>query len=351
MRGRAPVAAALVGVLLGGEALATDLPVTLGPAPRDAEGRFRNFHNPLRRAGPSVTLPFFLRRSLSRLRGTPDGLPEHEPEAAARLREALARQAATVTWVNHASLLVRMDGVTFLTDPTWAPAAGPFGRLGARRLAEPGLALEDLPPLDFVVISHNHYDSLDLGSLRALARRHPRARFLVPLGNGALLRDEGIVHVEELDWNGTWRLGEVEVRCLPSQHWSRRGLLDERLALWASWAVLGPERRFYFAGDSGYFEIFARIGEALGPFDLAAVPIGAYEPQAMMRAVHLDPEQAVQVALDVRARRAVAMHFGTFDLTDEPVDEPPRRFLAAAREAGLGAERAWVLRLGETRAF
>jgi N-acyl-phosphatidylethanolamine-hydrolysing phospholipase D len=243
-----------------------------------------------------------------------------------------------------------MDGVTLLTDPTWASAAGP-GFLGAKRLAQPGLALEDLPAIDLVVISHNHYDSLDLDALQALARRGPETRFLVPLGDGDLLRSKGIERVEEFDWSETLSAGSVTVHCLPSQHWSQRGLFDERRSLWASWAVIGPSRRFFFVGDSGYFPGFERIGSALGPFDLAAVPIGAYEPVRMMRPFHMDPEHAVRTALDVDATRAVAMHFGTFDLTDEPVDEPPRRFLAAARASVLGTDGAWVLRLGETRGF
>jgi N-acyl-phosphatidylethanolamine-hydrolysing phospholipase D len=324
--------------------------VHLGPAPRDESGRFRNFTHPLEQAGPSVTIPFFARRVLGTFRRPPVGVPEQEPDARARLEAKASEAEATVTWVNHASLLVRMDGVTLLTDPTWASAAGP-GFLGAKRLAQPGLALEDLPDIDLVVISHNHYDSLDLEALRALARRGPETRFLVPLGDGQLLRSEGIERVEEFDWSETLGVGSVTVHCLPSQHWSQRGLFDERRSLWASWAVIGPSRRFFFTGDSGYFQGFEVIGKALGPFDLAAVPIGAYEPVRMMRPFHMDPEHAVQTALDVDAARALAMHFGTFDLTDEPVDEPPRRFLAAAAASSLGRERAWILRLGETRAF
>jgi N-acyl-phosphatidylethanolamine-hydrolysing phospholipase D len=332
-------------------AVADDLAPSLGPAPRDASGRFRNFKNPLPRAGPRVTVPFLLRRAFGNLRGTPEGLPEQEPDAAARLEATRQAAEASFSWINHASVLVRMDGVTFLTDPIWAKSAGLGGVLGARRFAAPGLDLEALPPIDFVVISHNHYDSLDLHALRALAARGPDTRFLVPVGNGSLLREAGIERVEELDWGETAAVKSVTVHCLPSQHWSRRGLFDERKALWASWAITGPSRRFYFGGDSGYFGGFALIGAALGPFDLAALPIGAYEPQAMMGAVHLDPEQAVQVALDVDARIAAGVHFGTFDLTDEPVDEPPRRFREAAAAAGLPDDRIWVLRLGETRAF
>jgi len=143
----------------------------------------------------------------------------------------------------------------------------------------------------------------------------------------------------------------LRVHCLPAQHWSARGLGDERERLWASWAVVGPERRFYFAGDTGYFDGFARIAEILGPFDLAAVPIGAYAPRAMMREAHMNPEEAARAARDLRARRAMGMHFGTFDLSDEPLDEPPRRFRAATRAEGFDADATWVLEVGETRRF
>ena len=145
-------------------------------------------------------------------------------------------------------------------------------------------------------------------------------------------------------------MGTVEVYCLPAEHWSQRGVFDQRRALWASWAVVGEERRFYFAGDTGAFEGSRVIGAVLGPFDLAALPIGAYEPVEMMRFSHLDPEEAVAAGRDLGARRILAMHFGTFDLSDEPVAEPPARFRAAADEAGFEQE-AWILELGETRLF
>ncbi|MEN8183551.1 MAG: MBL fold metallo-hydrolase, partial [Myxococcota bacterium] len=316
---RHPAVGSLVtGMILScAAAAAENTPVTLGPAPRDESGLFRNFNHPLERAGPGVTLPFFLRRALGRLRGRPEGLPAPEPEASARLAAAMAESPTTVTWVNHASLLVRMEGITLLTDPTWANAAGPGGVLGARRLAPAGLGVEELPAIDAVLISHNHYDSFDLDALRALAERNPKTRFLVPLGDGRLLRDARIENFEEFDWSESLTLGTVTITCLPSQHWSRRGLFDERRSLWASWAVTGPSRRFYFAGDSGYFGGFAAIGAALGPFDLAALPIGAYDPPAMMAAMHMNPEQAVQATLDLDASRALGIHFGTFDLTDE----------------------------------
>jgi N-acyl-phosphatidylethanolamine-hydrolysing phospholipase D len=214
------------------------------------------------------------------------------------------------------------------------------------------LAVADLPPLDFVLVSHNHYDHLDLPSLALLARLQPQLRFLVPLGNAALLRAEGIANVSEHDWGERVQLGGVEVHCLPSQHWSRRGLFDENAALWSSWAVVGAARRVYFSGDTGLsVPMFAAIGRALGPFDLAALPIGAYEPAAMMRAVHLNPEEAVDAARLLDARRILGIHWGSFDLTDEPIGEPPLRFLAAVAAAGLGGDQGWVFRIGETREF
>ncbi len=216
---------------------------------------------------------------------------------------------------------------------------------------EPGIAIEDLPPIDFVVISHNHYDHLDLRTLEALAQRDAETIFYVPVGNGALLQAAGIARVVELDWGDRVTFEGATIHCLPTQHWSKRGVADDQKALWASWAVTGPERRFYFAGDTGFFGGFQRIGEGLGPFDLVAVPIGAYAPRAMMKASHMDPEEAWRAAVALRARRAVAMHFGTFDLSDEPLDEPPTRFRAAAQRMNGSEPAAWVLDIGETRAF
>lgn len=321
-----------------------------GPAPRDADGRFLNLAGPLERAGPSVTLPFMARRVFSFLR-TPKGLPAIEPDATERMRRAFEGVLPSVTWVGHATSLLEHDGVTYLTDPQWSDHAGPGGRIGPERFQPPGVPIDALPPIDFVVLSHNHYDHFDLPTLQKLAERRPETVFLVPLENGALLRNAGVENVQEFDWGETRRFGAATVHCLPNQHWSSRGLTDDRVALWASWAITGPERRVYFAGDTGLFPEFGAIGSALGPFDLAIVPIGAYEPVAMMRLVHLDPEEAVEAARLVRAERTLAIHFGTFPLTDEPLDEPATRFRAAAAAAGRGPGATWVFRIGETRSF
>jgi N-acyl-phosphatidylethanolamine-hydrolysing phospholipase D len=325
-------------------------PLPFGPAPRDAGGRFLNLAGEIERAGPAVTLPFGLRRIASSFAGRP-GAPERVANDGEFLRENARHSVPTATWIGHATLLVQMGGRSFLTDPIWSRTASPVSWLGPRRYVDPGLELDALPPIDFVVISHSHYDHLDLPTLVRLARSNHTTRFLVPLGNAALLRDAGIERVEEFDWGQSTRVGDVEVTCVPSQHWSQRGLLDARRTLWCAWVVLAPERRFYFMGDSGWFPGFADVGRVFGPFDLAAVPIGAYEPAAMMRPHHLDPEHAVLAGISLRAQRLVAIHFGTFDLSDEPLDEPPRRFRSAASLAGYSDSDTWVLRIGETRDF
>ena len=319
-------------------------------APRDADGRFTNPVGNLTHGTFSVRLPFILRRFGTYFRSG-DNAPSRVANDGVFLRENAQHSKPTVTWIGHATLLVQIEHVSFLTDPTWSNGASPVPVVGPRRFVKPGLAFEDLPPIDFVLISHNHYDHLDLPTLRALAERSADTVFFVPLGNGELLRKRGIINVKELDWGQTAIYKSATIHCLPSQHWSKRSLTDDRKALWSSWAVTGAERRFYFAGDTGYFLGFEDIGRKLGPFDLAAVPIGAYEPRAMMRESHMNPEEAVRAALDLRSERAVAMHFGTFDLSDEPLDEPPQRFRDAAAGTELGDAGAWVLNIGETREF
>lgn len=322
----------------------------LAEAELNERGKFSNPIGDLDKGGLDVRVPFMLRRLGTYFRSS-EGAPERVPNDGSLLRANATDTTPTITWVGHSTFVVQIGGVTFLTDPIWSNTPSPVPAFGPRRFVPPGIAIEDLPTIDFVTISHNHYDHLDLPTLRTLAARDPSTVFFVPEGNARLLRSAGISNVTELNWGQRVEQGAVTVHCLPTQHWSKRSLTDTNASLWASWAVIGADHRFYHAGDTGYFPGFKEIGKRLGPFDLAAIPIGAYRPRAMMKSSHVNPEEAVAAALDLRAEAAVAMHFGTFDLSDEALNEPPKRFLQAAKDQGLGEENAWVLKIGETRRF
>jgi len=256
-------------------------------------------------------------------------------------------RAATVTWIGHSTLLVQLDGVTFLTDPNWAKRAGPFSRLlGVGRYTPAPIRLDDLPPIDFVLISHDHYDHLDEPTVRRLAARFDPL-FVVPLGIKAWLAERGITNAVELDWGESVTVKDLRIVCAPAQHGSGRTLADHGHRLWASWAVLGS-KRFYFAGDTGYFRHFHEIGDALGPFDLAALPIGSYAPREMMRPVHMSPEEALQAWLDLRAARFIGIHWGTFGLAREPSDEPPTRIAAEVARRHIDPEAIWIRNPGDT---
>jgi N-acyl-phosphatidylethanolamine-hydrolysing phospholipase D len=260
------------------------------------------------------------------------------------------RATNTLTWIGHATLLIQLDGLNILSDPQFSERASPFRFAGPRRLTPPGVAFENLPPIDVVVISHDHYDHLDRPTVERLAATH-NPLFLVPLGLKAWFASIGIERVKELDWWDRHALGAVTFTLTPVQHWCGRTPFDTDRRLWGGWALAGRERRIFFGGDTGYYDGFREVGSRLGPFDLALVSISAYEPPAIMRFTHTTPEEALRVFTDVRARTIVAMHWGTFDLSDEPLDEPPRRLRAAARAMNLPDERVWVLAHGETRGF
>jgi len=294
------------------------------------------------RLRPGVALPFLWRRVRGGFVSRPGAAP-----AVPFVPEALERTPA-VTWIGHATFYVRLGGAAFLTDPMYSERASPLRFAGPRRLVPPGVPLDALPRLDFALVSHDHYDHADLPTIRRLAARG--VPFVVPLGIGDLVREAGGRVAAELGWWQDARIAGVTVTCVPARHFSGRGLGDRNHRLWAGFVVADGSRRFYHSGDTALFDGFAEIGRRVGPIDLACLPVGAYEPRAMMGPIHLNPEEAVRAALDLGARGVVAMHFGTFDLSDEPLDEPPRRFLAEARARGLG-ERALVMAVGETRVF
>jgi L-ascorbate metabolism protein UlaG (beta-lactamase superfamily) len=322
-----------------------------GPKPgAPAHHRTRGFANlnpDFERPGAWARTAFILGR-LRMLVAGPDRVDLPRADNDGRALRANSRMP-TITWVGHSTLLIQLDGINALTDPHWSERASPVSFAGPRRLNAPGLAFEDLPPIHLVVISHSHYDHLDTTTVKRLASAH-RPRFLVPLGLKAWFADLGIEGVEELDWWESRAVGDVTVTCLPVQHWSSRSPWDEDRTLWAGWALAG-RKRLFFGGDTGYYDGFREIGGRLGPFDVAAVAIGAYEPPWMMRMTHTTPEEALRLSAAVRADRFLAMHWGTFVLGDEPIDEPPRRLRAEARRLGLPEDRVWILRHGETRAW
>lgn len=256
----------------------------------------------------------------------------------------------TLTWIGHASVLLQLNGKNILTDPQFSERASPVQWAGAKRVIAPGLALRDLPPIHMVVISHDHYDHLDKNSIVKLYEREggKETLFFVPLGLKAWMNDLGITRVHELDWWDRHEEGAFRITAVPVQHWSKRGFVGRNKTLWAGWVIESGDFRFFFIGDSGYTTTFREIGEKLGPFDLSAIPIGAYEPRWFMKTHHINPEEALQIHSDVRSKKSVAIHWGTFILTDEPLDEPPQRLETAMQEKNIPPDDFLVLKHGET---
>jgi L-ascorbate metabolism protein UlaG (beta-lactamase superfamily) len=260
------------------------------------------------------------------------------------------RTKKTLTWIGHATMLLQIGGLNILTDPQFSYRASPVQWAGPQRVVPPGVALEDLPHINIVIISHDHYDSLDTKTIRRLHSRAggDKTMFFVPLGLKRWLQKLGVINVIEMDWWDEHEFGSLKIIATPMQHWSKRSPFARNNHLWASWIVMSSDFRFYFGGDTGYSPHFGETGNRYGPFDLAALPIGAYAPRWFMKNHHINPEEAVQAHSDLRARKSVGMHWGTFILTDEPLDEPPRRLKAAMKKQGLSDEDFLVLKHGET---
>ena len=301
--------------------------------------------------------------------GLPDAVrPSDLPRTAPAIPSpaSLERETAA-TWLGHSTVLLQTGGVTLLTDPVWARRVSPVAFVGPSRWVPPMLSLDDLPPIDVVLQSHNHYDHFDRAATRVLARRNPAARWCVPLGMAAPVRRCGVSHVQEFDWWESRELpvgttsGGVRVRvcAVPAKHFSGRSLTDRDRTLWCGWTVSVGDARLYFAGDSGQHPEFDIIAEREGPFDLTILPIGAYEPRWFMSRVHMNPDEAVsawQTIAGVQATRhrrpappLLGVHWGTYRLADEPMDEPPRRTRELWRAAGLDESKLWTLAHGETR--
>ncbi len=330
--------------------------------------------------------------------------PTQTPDLALIHANAKAGKAMQplVTWIGHASTLVQASGLNVLTDPIFSERASPVQLVGPKRQQPPGVALKDLPPIDVVVISHNHYDHLDRQSVFDLDQRakaadpagHGRTLFLVPLGLKAWLADLGISNVVELDWWDKHTVkgphgGQADFYLTPVQHWSARGLNDRSKTLWGGWSVMGEDFRWYFSGDTGYSKDFAdtkaffdaKLPAVAGPstsaiamasgtpsannaiadkveksggdavFDLALLAVGAYEPRWFMAAQHINPHEAAQIHKDLGAAKSIGIHWGTFNLTDEALDRPLLDLTAAKRALGLADDAFFVLKIGQSRRF
>jgi L-ascorbate metabolism protein UlaG (beta-lactamase superfamily) len=258
--------------------------------------------------------------------------------------------ACRLSYIGHASWLIQTGGLNILVDPIWSKRASPFRHLGPRRVNDPGIAFADLPPIDVVLVSHAHYDHLDVATLSRLAAAH-RPRVIAPLGNDTIMRrHDAAIAAEAFDWDQRVDLGgAVAVTLVPTSHWSARNLSDRNMSLWASFVIEVPCGRLYCVADSGYGDgrLFRRARERHGPFRLALLPIGAYEPRWFMRDQHMNPAEAVQAYVDCGAELAVAHHHGTFQLTDEAIDAPVIALGRALAAAGIAAERFRALRPGE----
>lgn len=316
------------------------------PRPHFDGRRYRNRYSSEAHGLSWGLLQFLWRMRTESARGT--DLPVLRPDVAALKAN---RERNQLLWVGHSTFLLQLHGRNVVTDPHLGARASPLGFAGPRRFNRPALDHADLPALDLALISHDHYDHLDESTARRLAAEHPNLTFVVPMGLQRWFARRGIRRVVELD---LWQQAEVaglRVHAVPVQHFSGRGAHDRNSTLWCGFVVESQQRRVFFAGDTGYSRDFADIGARFAPMDLSLLPIGAYEPSEFMRPVHVNPEEAVRIHQDLGSRLSVAMHWGTFRLTLEALDEPPRRLAQARRAAGVSDEAFRVLGHGELLAL
>jgi L-ascorbate metabolism protein UlaG (beta-lactamase superfamily) len=271
--------------------------------------------------------------------------PEVVPPALDRIRNP-DTQKIQLTWVGHATFLIQVAGLNILTDPLWSDRASPLRFAGPKRIVPPGIHIEDLPKIDAVLVSHSHYDHLDLPTLRKLGND---PRFFVPKNFGRWFASRGFKNVSERRWWESETFGACTIHAVPAKHWSRRSFPDHNGHGWCGWVLDTPRGRVYFVGDTAYDSTFKEIGERLGPMRVSLIPIGAYEPRELMKWAHINPEEAVQIHRDVRSEFSIGMHWGTFVLSAEPTLAPPLELDMAATRAGLPAGAFSVLRIGETR--
>ncbi len=330
-------------LILGGPVLAE---VSVERPKHHTEDGFQNY--PLTPEAPSFSIGFYLHRVWQSF-FLPDVPEEHSlsEEQALNQFESL-KGKDTLTWIGQSTFLIRIDGRIILTDPFFSEYAGPYS-MGPRRFVKPGISIENLPLIDVMVISHNHYDHLDDAFIEALPNKEGIHVF-VPLGLKAFFSERGYSRIHELDWYENARVNDLQITALPAVHYSGRGLADKNKSLWCSWSIDSPSGRYYFLGDSAYSpELFGQIGAYFNSFNLAMLPIGTYGNRKYGVNNHTTPEEAVSIGMEINAKVLVGIHWGTIEMSDESPWEPPERFKAATKKTGVSAERAWVMKIGETR--
>lgn len=280
---------------------------------------------------------------------TPEKWPKFVPlEITPNLGTSLKPKQVNVTFVNHSTFLLQFNGINILTDPVWSDRVSPVSWFGPKRVHKPGIKFRDLPKIDIVLISHNHYDHLDKETLSKLEDKYSPI-FLCPLGDAKLLQEIGINKAFELDWWKTLVFNDMEITFTPTQHWSRRTLLDTNRSLWGGYVIKFNSMTTYFAGDTGYSPHFKEIKKRLGGMNLSLLPIGAYSPRWFMQTMHMDPEEAIWAHKDLDSKKSIGIHHGTFQLTNEKRDEPSYKLRMYLRSNQLTKNDFLVLKPGESR--
>jgi L-ascorbate metabolism protein UlaG (beta-lactamase superfamily) len=266
--------------------------------------------------------------------------------------DSIVTDGVKITFVNHSTFLIQLDGMNVLTDPVWSERTSPFQFAGPRRMKQPGIRFEDLPKIDYVILSHNHYDHLDINTIKEIYENH-KPRIITPLGVKAFLDNNRIISATDLDWWQEFSISDsLSIQSVPAQHFSGRGVFDRDATLWCGYVIKNHRGNIYFAGDTGYNAFtFKEIGMRCSPVSVALIPIGAYKPTWFMSPIHCSPSEAIQIHFDVGASQSIATHFGTFPLADDGEHEPVHELINAMKVVNLSSDRFLILKEGEGRIF